>query len=80
AHNRIPTIQLRKIPNTLRFILRNINHFNPQTHTIPQTNLLQLHPYFLNPLPQFTPTTINNYHNFHYFNIYQQLQNFINLQ
>ncbi|MDU3925232.1 MAG: class I tRNA ligase family protein, partial [Staphylococcus aureus] len=67
----------RKIRNTLRFMLGNINDFNPDTDSIPESELLEVDRYLLNRLREFTASTINNYENFDYLNIYQEVQNFI---
>lgn len=70
----------RKIRNTLRFMLGNINDFNPDTDSIPESELLEVDRYLLNRLREFTASTINNYENFDYLNIYQEVQNFINVE
>ncbi|MBE5675000.1 isoleucine--tRNA ligase [Staphylococcus sp. SS87] len=70
----------RKIRNTLRFMLGNINDFNPETDSVPESELLEVDRYLLNRLREFTASTINNYENFDYLNIYQEVQNFINVE
>ncbi|HDZ6373485.1 TPA: isoleucine--tRNA ligase [Staphylococcus aureus] len=70
----------RKIRNTLRFMLGNINDFNPDTDSVPESELLEVDRYLLNRLREFTASTINNYENFDYLNIYQEVQNFINVE
>ncbi|EHJ07055.1 isoleucine--tRNA ligase [Staphylococcus simiae] len=70
----------RKIRNTLRFMLGNINDFNPETDSVPENDLLEVDRYLLNRLREFTANTINNYENFDYLNIYQEVQNFINVE
>ena len=70
----------RKIRNTLRFMLGNINDYNPETDRIPENDLLDVDRYLLNRLREFTASTINNYENFDYLNIYQEVQNFINVE
>lgn len=70
----------RKIRNTLRFMLGNINDFNPDTDSIPESELLEVDRYLLNRLREFTASTINNYENFDYLNIYQEVQNFLNVE
>ncbi|GAB5869100.1 isoleucine--tRNA ligase [Staphylococcus aureus] len=65
----------RKIRNTLRFMLGNINDFNPDTDSITESELLEVDRYLLNRLREFTASTINNYENFDYLNIYQEVQN-----
>ncbi|CAM4022755.1 isoleucine--tRNA ligase [Staphylococcus schweitzeri] len=70
----------RKIRNTLRFMLGNINDFNPETDSVPESELLEVDRYLLNRLREFTASTVNNYENFDYLNIYQEVQNFINVE
>ena len=70
----------RKIRNTLRFMLGNINDFNPKTDSVPEHELLEVDRYLLNRLREFTASTINHYDNFDYLNIYQEVQNFINVE
>ena len=70
----------RKIRNTLRFMLGNINDFNPDTDVIPEAELLEVDRYLLNRLREFTASTIEHYDNFDYLNIYQEVQNFINVE
>ena len=70
----------RKIRNTLRFMLGNINDFNPDTDAVPEAELLEVDRYLLNRLREFTASTINHYDNFDYLNIYQEVQNFINVE
>ena len=70
----------RKIRNTLRFMLGNINDFNPETDSVPEHELLEVDRYLLNRLREFTASTINHYDNFDYLNIYQEVQNFINVE
>lgn len=61
-------------------MLGNINDYNPETDRIPENELLDVDRYLLNRLREFTVSTINNYENFDYLNIYQEVQNFINVE
>lgn len=70
----------RKIRNTLRFMLGNVNDFNPETDGIAEADLLEVDRYLLHRLREFTASTIKNYENFDYLNIYQEVQNFINVE
>lgn len=70
----------RKIRNTLRFMLGNVNDFNPETDAIAEADLLEVDRYILNRFREFTASTIKNYDNFDYLNIYQEVQNFINVE
>ncbi|HDU0726999.1 TPA: isoleucine--tRNA ligase [Staphylococcus pseudintermedius] len=70
----------RKIRNTLRFLLGNINDYNPATDRIAEANLLEVDRYILNRLREFTAGTLDHYESFDYLNIYQEVQNFINVE
>ena len=61
-------------------MLGNINDFNPETDSVPEHELLEVDRYLLNRLREFTASTINHYDNFDYLNIYQEVQNFINVE
>ena len=69
-----------KLEILLRFMLGNINDFNPDTDVIPEAELLEVDRYLLNRLREFTASTIEHYDNFDYLNIYQEVQNFINVE
>ncbi|HEC2148626.1 TPA: isoleucine--tRNA ligase [Staphylococcus delphini] len=70
----------RKIRNTLRFLLGNINDYNPATDRIAESELLEVDRYILNCLREFTASTLDHYESFDYLNIYQEVQNFINVE
>lgn len=70
----------RKIRNTLRFLLGNINDYNPATDRIAEADLLEVDRYILNRLREFTAGTLDHYESFDYLNIYQEVQNFINVE
>ncbi|MHD0397990.1 isoleucine--tRNA ligase [Staphylococcus simulans] len=70
----------RKIRNTLRFMLGNVNDFNPNTDALAEADLLEVDRYLLNRLREFTANIIKHYDNFDYLNIYQEVQNFINVE
>ncbi|QQJ82728.1 isoleucine--tRNA ligase [Staphylococcus pseudintermedius] len=70
----------RKIRNTLRFLLGNINDYNPATDRIAKADLLEVDRYILNRLREFTAGTLDHYESFDYLNIYQEVQNFINVE
>ncbi|HDT8721453.1 TPA: isoleucine--tRNA ligase, partial [Staphylococcus pseudintermedius] len=60
----------RKIRNTLRFLLGNINDYNPATDRIAEADLLEVDRYILNRLREFTAGTLDHYESFDYLNIY----------
>ncbi|EGQ2845939.1 isoleucine--tRNA ligase [Staphylococcus pseudintermedius] len=70
----------RKIRNTLRFLLGNINDYNPATDRIAEADLLEVDRYILNRLREFKAGTLDHYESFDYLNIYQEVQNFINVE
>ncbi|MCD8878386.1 isoleucine--tRNA ligase [Staphylococcus kloosii] len=70
----------RKIRNTLRFMLGNVNDFDPAVNAIPENELLEVDKYLLNRLREFTKNTLEHYDDFDYLNIYQEVQNFINVE
>ena len=49
----------RKIRNTLRFMLGNLNDYNPSTDAIPESDLLEVDKYLLNRLREFTANTLD---------------------
>ncbi|WP_251943103.1 isoleucine--tRNA ligase [Staphylococcus sp. Marseille-Q5304] len=70
----------RKIRNTLRFMLGNVNDFDPKSNAIAENELLDVDRYILNRLREFTANTLEHYDNFDYLDIYQEVQNFINVE
>jgi isoleucyl-tRNA synthetase len=70
----------RKIRNTLRFMLGNVNDFDPAVNAIPESELLEVDKYLLNRLREFTANTLEHYDDFDYLDIYQEVQNFINVE
>ncbi|WP_436860743.1 isoleucine--tRNA ligase [Staphylococcus caeli] len=70
----------RKIRNTLRFMLGNVSDYNPATDAIAEAELLEVDKYLLNRLREFTANTLNHYDNYDYLDIYQEVQNFINVE
>ncbi|MBI5974540.1 isoleucine--tRNA ligase [Staphylococcus canis] len=70
----------RKIRNTLRFMLGNVNDYNPATDQIDEADLLEVDRYVLNRLREFTNSTLEHYDNYDYLDIYQEVQNFINVE
>ncbi|MGW7930554.1 isoleucine--tRNA ligase [Staphylococcus xylosus] len=70
----------RKIRNTLRFMLGNVNDYNPAIDAISEDNLLEVDKYLLNRLREFTANTLDHYDNYDYLDIFQEVQNFINVE
>ncbi|REH74793.1 isoleucine--tRNA ligase [Staphylococcus felis] len=70
----------RKIRNTLRFLLGNVSDFYPSKHQIAEADLLEVDRYVLNRLREFTAHTLDHYDDYDYLDIYQEVQNFINVE
>ncbi len=70
----------RKIRNTLRFLLGNVSDYNPDTDKISEDNLLEVDRYVLNRFREFKNSTLDHFDQFDYLDIYQEVQNFINVE
>lgn len=70
----------RKIRNTLRFLLGNVSDYNPNENRVAENDLLEVDRYILHRLREFTASTLDHYDNFDYLDIYQEVQNFINVE
>ncbi|UEX89392.1 isoleucine--tRNA ligase [Staphylococcus ratti] len=70
----------RKIRNTLRFLLGNVSDYNPHTDKIAESDLLEVDRYILNRFREFSKSTLDHYDQFDYLDIYQEVQNFINVE
>src|SRR5699024_6257347 len=69
----------RKIRNTFRFLLGNVNDFNPATDSVSYDEMLEIDQYMHNRLNQFIGKTLSHYEAYDYLDIYQDIQNFINV-
>lgn len=70
----------RKIRNTFKFLLGNVNDFNPTTDAVAYEDLKEIDQFMLNKLYNFVNNAHNDYENNDYLDIYQELQNFINVE
>nr|WP_263313574.1 isoleucine--tRNA ligase [Mammaliicoccus sp. Marseille-Q6498] len=70
----------RKIRNTFRFLLGNVSDFNPTTDSVKYEDMLEIDQYMHNRLNQFIGRTLSHYEAFDYLDIYQDIQNFINVE
>ncbi|MFC6291797.1 isoleucine--tRNA ligase [Macrococcus epidermidis] len=70
----------RKIRNTFKFLLGNVNDFNPTTDAVAYEDLKEIDQFMLNKLYNFINNAHNHYENNDYLDIYQELQNFINVE
>ena len=66
----------RKIRNTARFILGNINDFNPDTDVVPNTALEEIDHWALMRLDEVVKTCREAYDNFEYHIIFHAIHNF----
>lgn len=70
----------RKIRNTFKFLLGNVNDFNPATDAVAYEDLKEIDQFMLNKLYNFVNNAHEHYENNDYLDIYQELQNFINVE
>ena len=66
----------RRIRNTARYFLSNIDGFDPQQHLLENTDLLALDRWAIDCAAQLQEQIINDYNNFQFHQIYQKLHNF----
>ncbi|UBH16224.1 isoleucine--tRNA ligase [Macrococcus armenti] len=70
----------RKIRNTFKFLLGNVNDFNPATDSVSYAELKEIDQFMLNKLYSFINNAHKHYENNDYLFMYQELQNFINVE
>lgn len=66
----------RRIRNTLRFLLANIDGFNPESESVPTEQLLALDRFMLFKTAVLQKEIIEAYHAYEFHLIYQKIQNF----
>lgn len=66
----------RRIRNTARFILSNLNGFDPAQHALPVEQLVQLDRWIIGRTAQLQQEIIKAYDNYQFHLIYQKLHNF----
>ena len=66
----------RRIRNTARYFLSNIDGFDPQQHSVEHGELLALDRWALDCAAQLQDEIISDYDNFQFHQIYQKLHNF----
>lgn len=69
----------RKIRNTLRFILGNLNGFSPETDSIRPDELDKIDKWLLHRLQVITKSVLKSYKNWQFHTIAKELQNFCNI-
>jgi len=65
-----------KIRNTARFLLGNLNDFNPAENLVPYEQLPQLDRYMLHRITQVFAEVTEAYESFQFFRVFQMVQNF----
>ena len=66
----------RRIRNTARFMLANLNGFEPETDQLPSEQLLALDYWMIRRTQQLQHEIVQHYHEYNFLNIYQKLHNF----
>jgi isoleucyl-tRNA synthetase len=66
----------RKLRNTFRFLLSNLNGFDPKAHAVPWERMLPLDQYMLVRTRELTEKTLGWYRDFEFHRIYQALNEF----
>ena len=66
----------RRIRNTARFLLANLNGFNPATDLLPAENLLALDRWVVDAAWQLQERIIDAYENYRFLDVYQQVHHF----
>ncbi|NVS32007.1 isoleucine--tRNA ligase, partial [Listeria monocytogenes] len=70
----------RKIRNTMRFLLGNINDFNPTTNTVSYENLREVDKYMMIKLNDLVKNVKDSYEAFEFSTIYHQINNFCTVE
>ncbi len=66
----------RRIRNTSRFLLANLNGFDPAKHLLPTSELLALDRWIIDQAYQFQNALKDAYDNYHFVQVYQKIHNF----
>ena len=66
----------RRIRNTCRFMLANLNGFEPSTDAFPTAELLALDYWVVRRCQLLQAEVIRHYHDYNFLNVYQKLHNF----
>ena len=70
----------RKVRNTFRFLLGNVNDFNPDKNTVAYDDLLEVDRFMYNRFVELKNFLLDAYERYDYVSMYQTLQNFINVE
>lgn len=66
----------RRIRNTARFMLANLNGFNPESHDVATSDLLALDYWILRRCQMLQKDVIGYYHDYNFLSVYQRVHNF----
>lgn len=66
----------RRIRNTCRFMLANLNGFEPASDVLPMSELLALDYWVIRRCQILQDEVIKHYHDYNFLNVYQKLHNF----
>lgn len=69
----------RKIRNTFRFLLGNVNDFNPAENNVAYEDLFEVDKYMYNRFNELKTFMLDAYERYDYVTMYQTVQNFINV-
>lgn len=70
----------RRIRNTARFLLANLNGFNPKTDQVPQSEMLPLDQWAVSHAAQIQAEVLNAYDDYNFHHIYQSLTHFCSVE
>jgi len=68
----------RKIRNTMRYLLGNLNDFDPDKHLLPPENLLNIDQWALGRLKAVVESVKQNYDNYEFAKVYKRVYTFCN--
>ncbi|OQX39735.1 MAG: isoleucine--tRNA ligase [Oceanospirillales bacterium LUC14_002_19_P2] len=66
----------RRIRNTARFLLSNLNGFDPATDCVPASEMLPLDSWAVDRALQLQQEIVSSYQKYNFLNVYQKVQNF----
>ena len=66
----------RRIRNTARFMLANLNGFDPVTHLVAPDQLLALDYWIVRQCQVLQKEIVQHYHDYNFLNVYQKIHNF----
>lgn len=69
----------RRMRNTARFLLANLNGFDPARDQVPSSEMLALDRWVVSRAAQIQREVIESYNDFEFHNIYQRVHNFCNV-